>query len=42
MLKREDRITFEDFGIEFTDEDFEGVDKETSRRKNRRICRRFS
>ena len=25
----EDKIVFEDYGIEFTDKDFEGVDKET-------------
>lgn len=25
----EDKIVFEDYGIEFTDEDFKGVDQET-------------
>ena len=26
---KEDKIVFEEYGIEFTDEDFEGVDQET-------------
>ena len=29
MGKNSDKIVFEDYGIEFTDEDFKGVDKET-------------
>ena len=28
-MKNEDKIIFEEYGIEFTDEDFEGVDQET-------------
>ena len=27
--ENEDKIVFEDYGIEFTDEDFKGVDTET-------------
>lgn len=27
--KEEDKIVFEEYGIEFTDEDFKGVDRET-------------
>ena len=27
--ENEDKIVFEEYGIEFTDSDFEGVDKET-------------
>lgn len=29
MNDKEDKIVFEDYGIEFTDDDLEGVDKET-------------
>lgn len=29
MGKNSDKIVFEDYGIEFTDEDFKGVDQET-------------
>ncbi|MCI8273390.1 MAG: hypothetical protein HFJ55_04840 [Clostridia bacterium] len=28
-MEKEDKIVFEDYGIEFTDKDFEGVDQET-------------
>lgn len=28
-MEKEDKIVFEDYGIEFTDEDFKGVDQET-------------
>lgn len=33
----EGKITFEDLGIEFTDDDFEGVSKETLRQCKERI-----
>ena len=29
MKENEDKIIFEDYGIEFTDEDFKGVEQET-------------
>ena len=29
MKKEDDKIVFEEYGIEFTDEDFKGVDQET-------------
>ncbi len=29
MKENEDSIKFEEYGIEFTDDDFKGVDKET-------------
>ena len=29
MSKENDKIVFEDYGIEFTDDDFKGVDQET-------------
>ena len=29
MENKEEKITFEEYGIEFTDEDFEGVELET-------------
>lgn len=29
MNKEDDKIVFEDYGIEFTDDDFKGVDQET-------------
>ena len=28
-MEDDDKIVFEDYGIEFTDKDFEGVDQET-------------
>lgn len=28
-MKEDDKIVFEEYGIEFTDKDFEGVDRET-------------
>ena len=31
-MEKEDKIVFEDYGIEFTDEDFKGVDVETLER----------
>lgn len=31
-MEKEEKIVFEDYGIEFTDEDFEGVDLETLER----------
>ena len=31
-MEKEDKIVFEDYGIEFTDDDFEGVDLETLER----------
>ena len=33
----EEKIIFEDYGIEFTDEDFEGVDKETLQECKKKI-----
>ena len=33
----EDKIVFEDYGIEFTDKDFEGVDEDTLIRCKRKL-----
>ena len=35
--KEKNRIVFEEYGIEFTDEDFEGIDKETLERCKRKL-----
>ena len=37
MKNNEDKIVFEEYGIEFTDEDFEGVDQETLIRCKRKL-----
>lgn len=37
MSKKEDKIIFEDYDIEFTDEDFKGVDQETLIRCKRKL-----
>ena len=35
--KDKNKIVFEEYGIEFTDDDFEGVDKETLERCKRKL-----
>lgn len=35
--KEEDKIVFEDYGIEFSDKDFEGVDQDTLIRCKRKL-----
>ena len=35
--KEEDKIVFEDYGIEFSDKDFEGVDQDTLIRFKRKL-----
>ena len=35
--KEEDKIVFEDYGIEFLDKDFEGVDQDTLIRCKRKL-----
>lgn len=37
MEKNEDKIVFEEYGIEFTDDDFKGIDKETLIRCKRKL-----
>ena len=44
MEKNNDRIVFEDYGIEFTDEDFKAVDQNTlikCKRKLRELLRKL-
>lgn len=37
MKNEDDKIVFEEYGIEFTDEDFKGVDQETLIRCKRKL-----
>ena len=39
---RDEKIVFEDYGIEFSDEDFEGVDTETLKKCKERLKQAIS